>query len=912
MKKTTLLIALPLLIGPILSSCGNNDSGSEKQKQLVTISIASNPNKTAYKVNEVLDLTGLKVVANYSDSSTKDVTSQCNVSSPDMSSEGTKTITVTYLDKVTSFSITVSKDEPGNPYKEKFDRLTNTIKTNHNYEMDITSYTKEYPALVFTDKAVAINNKAYYTNGEEGSIYDHIGIIYQKDQGYIYFKEFSNLIISGNFYCTNPNIGISDIYEAAAENIFNATFTQDETDKSLFKTSDATAIAIASSYSGYSGAAGFVAPSEMSVKVDANSDKLHIEFEYTLYYLDESYEKVVEHGIASYTIGSIGLAENKLVSNYISNPSYVYTTPTDWESDEKDYFKNYYNNFIPSFIKGASYAYSSNIPTESEYDGYHLRTFDYACGDIRSSYGDVLVSKDGYIKSSDNLYVKTVKDSVTKIKTMYYVAFTYHAPSEKLGNKTYGYYYPKGELDINFYMKQVSDIVASISEFNDYIARCGYDAYVPSLPECSGCTSISNFEDTTSKGPNRVFTTSNSFIKIYIPDFDTAKSFAQSYGSLLEEYKFNDIQKSSLGFASYYYEGSTKGSYVYMTDFSLGTVTKDNYSGYIQLRFTVYDDVTPRPTPVVPGLFFEKSDDIVSCQFVDLGNNPITQYDVTKDDGYFFANIVVKSGYRIDSITIKEDPEAYVSYDPVSARWEFKPSKEDLSSITVKAITSHNGFTVSSASDMVGGKIVFIGISDGAVVEEGQLVKFSCKADEGYEFVSVSDISGNNVTLYNNPMGGPTSFYFNMIEGNVVLKAIFQKIGGGEGEDDPPVVSDDPLVKLGTIVLTENSDENSVIELTFHEDGTATEKAIKKNAVFGDKYTIRSFKYTKSLKEGSCYTINVSDISIVESTGSISFGVSTLTLFEITYNSDCTSIDSLKLTSYVSSLGATYTFEYKA
>ena len=66
------------------------------------------PDKTEYEVGEELDLTGLTVVANYSDGTTETVTDY-EVSGFDSTTAGEKTVTVTYQDKTATFTVTVKK-----------------------------------------------------------------------------------------------------------------------------------------------------------------------------------------------------------------------------------------------------------------------------------------------------------------------------------------------------------------------------------------------------------------------------------------------------------------------------------------------------------------------------------------------------------------------------------------------------------------------------------------------------------------------------------------------------------------------------------------------------------------------------------------------------------------------------------
>lgn len=83
-----------------------------------SISIQSKPTKTIYTVGEKFDASGLKIKVTMSDGTTKTVTSGFTVSSPDMTTAGTKTVTVTYQGKITSFNITVNK--PVSPTAAKY------------------------------------------------------------------------------------------------------------------------------------------------------------------------------------------------------------------------------------------------------------------------------------------------------------------------------------------------------------------------------------------------------------------------------------------------------------------------------------------------------------------------------------------------------------------------------------------------------------------------------------------------------------------------------------------------------------------------------------------------------------------------------------------------------------------------
>ena len=71
----------------------------------------SGPTKTQYEIGDELDLTGLVVTAHYSDGSEAAV-EDYEVSGFDSSTAGEKTITVTYQDKTTTFTVNVKEAAP--------------------------------------------------------------------------------------------------------------------------------------------------------------------------------------------------------------------------------------------------------------------------------------------------------------------------------------------------------------------------------------------------------------------------------------------------------------------------------------------------------------------------------------------------------------------------------------------------------------------------------------------------------------------------------------------------------------------------------------------------------------------------------------------------------------------------------
>jgi len=72
-----------------------------------SIAVTTNPTKVSYTVGDTFSSTGLVITATYSDGTSAAVTGY-TLSSPDMSTAGTKTVTVTYSGKTATFSIVVN------------------------------------------------------------------------------------------------------------------------------------------------------------------------------------------------------------------------------------------------------------------------------------------------------------------------------------------------------------------------------------------------------------------------------------------------------------------------------------------------------------------------------------------------------------------------------------------------------------------------------------------------------------------------------------------------------------------------------------------------------------------------------------------------------------------------------------
>lgn len=76
---------------------------------LSSIAIENMPTKTTYQIGDALDTSGLKLKLTYSDSTTESVTTGFTTSGFSSATAGTKTVTVSYGGKTTSFTVTVEE-----------------------------------------------------------------------------------------------------------------------------------------------------------------------------------------------------------------------------------------------------------------------------------------------------------------------------------------------------------------------------------------------------------------------------------------------------------------------------------------------------------------------------------------------------------------------------------------------------------------------------------------------------------------------------------------------------------------------------------------------------------------------------------------------------------------------------------
>ena len=104
---------------------------------LTTITVDYTNAQTTFTVGDTFSSEGLVVTAHYSDGTSEDVTNY-TVSQPDMSTAGSKTITVTYENIDATYTIQVNEPEPVHVENVSLNAETKTLKIGETFQLEVT------------------------------------------------------------------------------------------------------------------------------------------------------------------------------------------------------------------------------------------------------------------------------------------------------------------------------------------------------------------------------------------------------------------------------------------------------------------------------------------------------------------------------------------------------------------------------------------------------------------------------------------------------------------------------------------------------------------------------------------------------------------------------------------------------
>ncbi|MFA7101212.1 MAG: Ig-like domain-containing protein [Bacilli bacterium] len=217
------------------------------QKALASISLKNEPTKVEYNLNEALDLTGASIVANYSDGTSETViVTDKMITSVDMSSAGSKVVTVSYtvgsVTKTATFTIKVVDNSLKiSAVDFTSDVATVRVGSSFTLEAKITPatiaatdlvWTSSNPAIASVSSSGVVSGNAYgnviiTASSKDGTIKDTIKV-------YVLLASSSSSAVStpacsydaynDSLTCANP--GVADLSAAnIADGVNNVTIT---------------------------------------------------------------------------------------------------------------------------------------------------------------------------------------------------------------------------------------------------------------------------------------------------------------------------------------------------------------------------------------------------------------------------------------------------------------------------------------------------------------------------------------------------------------------------------------------------------------------------------------------------------------------------------------------------------------
>ncbi len=209
---TAILLVCTLFLSVSLTACKpknpNPDSGSTSVKATVTgITLDTASVKKSFEYAEAFTYEGLKVTAQMSDKTTKNVDlKDCKISEPDTSRAGKRNITVSYEGKTAFYRITVAKRVYPDITKEALLAITGENDSvayrveAENIDMAVSSVKKQNSATNFVAQAPLdaeiTSGNAYLSN--YGVKYNYFGYKFTSDKAYEGVTIVLRLAYSGN------------------------------------------------------------------------------------------------------------------------------------------------------------------------------------------------------------------------------------------------------------------------------------------------------------------------------------------------------------------------------------------------------------------------------------------------------------------------------------------------------------------------------------------------------------------------------------------------------------------------------------------------------------------------------------------------------------------------------------------
>ena len=589
---------------------------------------------------------------------------------------------------VTSFSFVMPKENISaylSTHEEgasTFESLRNGVTKQHNYTIDINSYYVNYPSESYTGTMYMLNNETYFGNDPEYYNIMYKGYTKVKDQGIAEFNLglSSTDIVLGDFVATNPELTIYDIHGGLIEYVLESELTLVE--ENHYRVSKQDLVGIVGTFSGLE-LAYISNPEYIDIYKQGNTIVI-TDYLTANYYDEETLDpKENEPVYVGLTIKNIGTTSNALLDNFSKDESNKVANPTKWDDDIRQSFTDHFNCYIPPFINGLSYSFHHSTDWNGYNQKYEIKGQDFACGDLRSAYGQLLEGE-GFTLTSANKYEKRVKNAEETNEQVYCVEMNYISPSTSYGDKTYGYYYTNGVFQIMYYTySNILSSVTTVNELNTYLDSTGAKNILPRFDSNYGTSAVSGFSDRTEAvnqlyGGGFIFSTSQTaYFTISISGYSDALTFVSSLVTA----------SSNKGFTSVSHNPMTKminisdsaDSYIEISD--VEAIGSSAYNGKLQCRIVVRDNYTSTYDITI------NSDAGVASKSI---TSPANYMAVEAGTKVTFTFTLVE-GYELDEITSNVSSVTFNKESGENVYSFSMPSSNITISITTKSKAAEEG-----------------------------------------------------------------------------------------------------------------------------------------------------------------------------------------------------------------------------
>ena len=552
---------------------------------------------------------------------------------------------------VTSFSFVMPKEninafitthEEGGSDEKTFSQLKNNIINNHNYTIDIDSYYVNFTDEKYVGTMYMLNNETYFGNDPDYYNTMYTGYTKVKDQGIAEFNLGLNAsdVVVGDFVATNPELTIYDIHGGLIEYIFEGELSYVE--ENHYRVKDQDLVGIAGTFSGLD--LTYISSPEY-IDIYKQGNNLLITCILTANYYDqETLEPIQNEPVyVGLTIKNIGSTTHPILDGFASDASKKVANPTSWDSEISDDFNEHFNGYVPPFITGLSYSFHHSTDWNGYVQKYEIKGQDFACGDLRSSYGSALVNE-GFSLNSDNIYVKKVANEEGTLEQIYCVEMNYISPNTPYGTSglTYGYYFTNGVFQITYYTySKMTSTVTTVALLNAYLDSTAAKDILPRFDSNYDSAAVSNFVDKT-ESLNQLYggyifaTSSTAYFSIGVTSYSDAVIFVNSLISAGASKGFTAVAHNPLTQTLTITDSAD--SFIEISDVEV--IGSSNYSGKLQCRIIVRDNYSVTYDVTLNGDAGVASSSITSpSNYMAVTEGTTVTFTFTLVDGYLLDEI---------------------------------------------------------------------------------------------------------------------------------------------------------------------------------------------------------------------------------------------------------------------------------